>query len=91
MKNIDLALLNKSLYQYLKKCKLPLIENYAEINAVRATKEQQSLLHLSVDFLLKTLANVDTISISGKRVPLGVFVSYYNPDLYTYRFNGSNI
>lgn len=90
MQNIDLALLNKSLYQYLKKCKLPLIENYAEINAVRATKEQKSLLHLSVDFLLKTLANVDTVSISGKRVPLGVFVSYYNPDLYTYRFNSSN-
>lgn len=42
MQNIDLALLNKSLYQYLKKCKLPLIENYAEINAVRAKKSKKA-------------------------------------------------
>lgn len=87
IKNIDIDLINISLYKYLKKFKLPLIENYAEINAVKATEEQQKLLNLSVDFLLKTIANVDTIAVSGIREPLGVFVSYYNPFLYTYRFD----
>lgn len=84
---IDFNLLTTSLYSYLKKLKLPVIQNFVEIKAVRATKEQQKVLNLDVDFLLMTLANADTITASNQRVPLGVFVSYYNPDFYTYRFN----
>lgn len=87
IKNIDLNLITGSLYSYLKKLKLPVIQNFVEIKAVKATKKQQKLLNLDVDFLLMTLANTDTITSQDQRVPLGVFISYYNPDLYTYRFN----
>lgn len=87
IRNIDLNLITGSLYSYLKKLKLPVIQNFVEIKAVKATKKQQKLLNLDVDFLLMTLANTDTITSQDQRVPLGVFISYYNPDLYTYRFN----
>lgn len=89
IEKIDFNLLTTSLYSYLKKLKLPVIQNFVEIKAVKATKEQQKALKLDVDFLLMTLANTDTITSDNQRVPLGVFVSYYNPDLYTYRFNES--
>lgn len=90
IKKIDFNLLTTSLYSYLKKLKLPIIQNFVEIKAVKATKKQQKALHLETDFLLVTLANADTITSNNQRVPLGVFISYYNPDLYTYRFQESD-
>lgn len=90
IKKIDFDLLTNSLYSYLKKLKLPIFQNFVEIKAVKASKKQQKVLNLNVDFLLMTLANTDTITADNQRVPLGVFISYYNPDLYTYRFNENN-
>ncbi|WEV40149.1 GntR family transcriptional regulator [Lactobacillus sp. ESL0684] len=87
VKHVEFDLLNNSLYAYLKKLKLPVIQNFVEIKAIKATKKQQELLNLKEDFLLKTLENTDTILTNGERVALGVFTSYYNPNLYTYRFN----
>lgn len=87
IKNIDLNLINTSLYAYLKRLKLPVLQNYVEIEAVKATEEQQQLLELTDDFLLKTIANVDTITNDNQQKRLGLFCTYYNPKLYTYRFN----
>ncbi|WP_028984276.1 GntR family transcriptional regulator [Sporolactobacillus terrae] len=85
IKKMDFNLMNPSLYAYLKRLKLPVIQNYVEIKAVKATEEQQKILNISDDFLLKTIANVDTITTSNHRQHLGLFCSYYNPKLYTYR------
>lgn len=87
VKKIDLNLINSSLYAYLKRLKLPILQNYVEIEAVKATKEQQRLLELTDDFLLKTIANVDTITNDNQRKRLGLFCTYYNPKFYTYRFS----
>lgn len=85
-KNFDINLLNDSLYSYLNRLKLPVIQNSLEISAVSATKEQQSLLNLPISFLLKTSANVDTVDNNGDRKKLGLLISYYNPRMYTYKF-----
>lgn len=90
IESIDLNLLNTSLYAYLTRLKLPIIRNYVEISAVKATEEQQELLKLPDDFLLKTVASVDTITINNERTNLGLLCSYYNPRMYTYRFNDND-
>lgn len=87
VEKLNLDLLSPSLYTYLKRLKLPVIQNFVEIKAVKATKEQEKILDLKDDFLLKTVANVDTITMDNERQQLGIFGSYYNPRLYTYRFN----
>ncbi|MFT8823304.1 MULTISPECIES: GntR family transcriptional regulator [Liquorilactobacillus] len=90
IENIDLNLLNQSLYAYLTRLKLPIIRNYVEINAVKASEEQIKLLKLSDNFLLKTVASVDTITNNNNRKRLGLLCSYYNPNMYTYRFSDND-
>ncbi|WP_179393903.1 GntR family transcriptional regulator [Lacticaseibacillus absianus] len=83
-------LLSRSLYAYLDRLKIPIIQNFVEIKACKATARQQSLLKLEDDFVLETVANVDTITIAGQRQRLGRFASYYNPKRFTYRFVANN-
>ncbi len=87
---LDSELLNHSLYAYLARLKIPILQNYVEIKACRATARQQSLLNLDDDFILETVANVDTITTAGQRQRLGRFASYYNPKRFTYRFAANN-
>lgn len=86
IQTLDTNLMNQSLYAYLDRLKIPIFQNYVEINAKKATPRQQELLHLDDDFVLETVANVDTITNGGKRQRLGRFCSYYNPKRFTYRF-----
>lgn len=87
---LDTNLINQSLYAYLDRLKIPILQNYVEISAKKATPKQQELLHLDDDFVLETVANVDTITNDGNRQRLGRFCSYYNPKRFTYRFAPSD-
>lgn len=84
--DLDLDMLNHSLYEYLDRLKVGVIPNYVEIKALKATKEQKSLLQLDDDFVLKTIESLDTVSKSEGRHRLGLFTSFYNSKMFTYRF-----
>lgn len=86
IQTLDTNLMTQSLYAYLDRLKIPILQNYVEISAKKATPRQQELLHLDDDFILETVANVDTINNDGERQRLGRFCSYYNPKRFTYRF-----
>lgn len=60
---IDLAELNHSLYDYLERLKVAVIQNYVEIKAIKADQDQQKLLTLDDDFVLQTIESFDTIWI----------------------------
>ncbi|WP_160725358.1 GntR family transcriptional regulator [Bacillus sp. USDA818B3_A] len=83
---INVEALNHSFYDYLKSLSYTVLGSELEMEAVLPTPEQKKLLQIDQGALLKSKA-ITTVSFDGKECILGYFETFYNGDLYTYKFN----
>ncbi|MBT2657936.1 GntR family transcriptional regulator [Bacillus sp. ISL-18] len=83
---INVESLNHSFYDYLKSLGYTVLGSELEMEAVLPTAEQKKLLQIDQGALLKSKA-ITTVSFNGKESILGYFETFYNGNIYTYKFN----
>lgn len=84
--NLSLDALNNSFYDYVKSQNYTLLGSEVEMEALLPTPEQKELLQLDEGALLKSKA-LTSVAVSGEEKILGYFETFYNGNMYTYKFN----
>ncbi|SEN73058.1 GntR family transcriptional regulator [Amphibacillus marinus] len=82
---LNIEALDHSLYDYLTSLDFKIIGSDLEMEAVLPTAEQQEILEIDLGALLKSKV-LTTVAIDQQEKKLGYFETFYNGELYTYRF-----
>jgi GntR family transcriptional regulator len=82
---ISVEALNESFYAYVKSLDIRVAGYDMEISATLPTEEQRQLLSLD-DVAILQMTHVTYTEREGLRVPFEYITTYYNGDLYSYRF-----
>lgn len=83
---LSLDALDRSFYEYLRSLNYTIIGSELEMEAVLPTIEQKSILQIEEGALLKSKA-ITKVLINGEEKILGYFETFYNGNIYTYKFN----
>ncbi|WP_067842355.1 GntR family transcriptional regulator [Amphibacillus sediminis] len=82
---INVEALEHSLYDYLATQNIKIVGSDLEMEAVLPTSEQKEILEIDEGALLKSKVLTTVLADHEEKI-LGYFETYYNGDLYTYKF-----
>lgn len=84
--DLSIDALNYSFYDYLRSKGYTLLGSSTEIEAVLPSEKHKRLLQIETGAILKTKVTTSVLHNDVEKV-LGYFETFYNGNLYTYKFN----
>jgi Transcriptional regulators len=83
---IEVSCLDGSFYEFVRKLGIGTSRMDSEVRAIMPTQEQKELLDIDNSSLL-AMTHLTYTEIDGNLIPFEYIHTYYNGDLYTYRFH----